>query len=172
MPYITVKNEESLRDLLHRTYDVDANASPKERKDAEDAFVVANPRLKDPGALKEGMIIKVPEIKSDKLRPRIPQARPDGVEALVNALLTALRQTARRLEEAAAANVAVANDTLVLHKDAGITRILADDKELQAEVDEASKRAKTLIDSARPNAEIRQNFFAEMEKEITARFKA
>lgn len=143
MPIATYRGEKSVADIADKLY---LKLTPRQRETAEAAILKANPQLTDLRRVPDGAVLRVPDIP--ELRPKTNRTLENPDTQIADTITDALGALGKRLAACTETATASAAAQAKLLKSAALKQALANEPELQAAADAASKalagRAKAL----------------------------
>jgi hypothetical protein len=119
MPIATFRGERSVTELADKLF---ARLTPRQREKAEAELLKANPQLRDIANLRDGSVLRVPDIP--ELRPKTNRSLDNPDAQITNAIGEALRDYGGRLEERVKQEVANSKTQTTLLKSAAFKRAL------------------------------------------------
>lgn len=134
MPIATFRGERSVAEIADKLF---ARLTPRQREKAEAELIRANPQLRDIANLRDGSVLRVPDIP--ELRPKTNRSLDNPDAQITNAIGEALRGYGGRLEERVKTEVADNKTQSALLKSAAFKRALGNSAALQELAGQAAK---------------------------------
>lgn len=134
MAVATFRGEKSIADIADKLF---VKLTPKQRKSAEAALLKANPQLRDIDSLRQGSILRVPDLP--ELRPKAVRSLENPDDQIADDLSVALAEFSRLAGGQFKAEIADTRSGQALLGSAALKKALAGAPELQELADEAGR---------------------------------
>lgn len=155
MPIATFRGERTVADIADKLF---VRLTPRQRETAEAALLKANPQLRDIRNMREGTILRVPDLPELRAKTNRNLENPDA-------------QIVKKLSEALGAYAAGLNERFkTAQEDIKTQRLLLKDRAFKKELS-GSAELRALAESTAKATEARAKLISERQKQVEAATK-